>query len=46
MKEAKYSSPCTPTPLRVFTVPSGSNNQDYSCTYPLGIEHASMVEKR
>ena len=25
--------------------PSGTNNQDYSCTYPLGIEHAGMVEK-
>jgi len=30
---------------RVFTIPSGSNNQDYSCTYPLGIEHVGMVEK-
>ena len=28
-----------------FHHPSGSSNQDYSCTYPLGIEHASTVEK-
>ena len=27
------------------TILSGSNNQDYSCTYPPGIEHASMTEK-
>ena len=27
------------------TILCGSNNQDYSCTYPLGIEHVGMVEK-
>ena len=31
-------------PQRVFTTPNGSNNQDYSCTYPLRIEHAGTVE--
>ena len=45
MKEAKDSSLYIPTPLRVFTSPSGPNNQNYSCIYPLGIEHAGMVEK-
>ena len=45
MKEAEDSSLCTPTPQWVFTIPSGCNNQDYLCTYPLGIEHASTVEK-
>ena len=45
MRKAKDSSPYIPTPQQVFTTPSGSNNQDYSCTYPLGVEHAGMVEK-
>ena len=27
------------------TIPCESNNQDYSCTYPLGIEHVGTVEK-
>ena len=45
MKEAKDSSLYIPTPQRVFTTPNGSNNQDYSCTYPLRIEHAGKVEK-
>ena len=45
MKEAKNSSSCTPILQRVFPIPSGSSNQDYSCTYPLGIEHVGMVEK-
>ena len=45
MKEAEDSSLYIPTPLRVFTSPSGPNNQNYSCIYPLGIEHAGMVEK-
>jgi len=45
MKEAKDSSPYIPTPQQVFTTPSGSNNQDYSCTYPPGIQHAGTVEK-
>ena len=31
--------------LGFSTIPSGFNNQDYSCTYPLRIEHAGMVEK-
>ena len=31
--------------LASFHHRSGSNNQDYSCTYPLGIEHAGMVEE-
>ena len=43
--ETEDTSPCTSTPQRVFTISSGPNNQDYSCTYPLGIEHAGMVEK-
>ena len=34
----------TSTAQRVFTIPSGSNNQDYSCTYPPGVEHAGMIE--
>ena len=38
------SSPCTSTPQWVFTIPSGSKNQDYSCTYPLGVEHANTIE--
>ena len=29
----------------VFTIPSGSNNQGYSSTYPPRIEHAGMVKK-
>ena len=33
------------TPQQVSTTFNGSNNQDYSCTYPLRIEHASMVKK-
>ena len=45
MKEAEDSSLYIHTPQQVFTTHSGSNNQDYSCTYPLGIEHADMVEK-
>ena len=45
MQEAEDSSPCTPTPMRVFTTPSESSNQDYSCTYPSGIEHVGTVEK-
>ena len=28
-----------------FHHPCGSNNQDYSCTYPQRIEHAGTVEK-
>jgi len=43
-QEAEDSSPYKPTPQQVFTTPSGSNNQDYSCTYPPGVEHASTVE--
>ena len=43
--EAEDSSLCTSTAQWVFTISSGSNNQDYSCTYPLGVEHASTVEK-
>ena len=31
--------------LSEFSPFSGSNNQDYSCTYSLGIEHVSTVEK-
>ena len=27
------------------TIPCESNNQDYSCTYPLEIEHVGTVEK-
>ena len=27
------------------TIPCESNNQYYSCTYPLGIEHVGTVEK-
>ena len=45
MKEAEDSFLYIPTPQQVFTTPSGSNNQDYSSTYPSEIEHASMVEK-
>ena len=45
MKEAEDSFSCKPTPQQVFTIPSGSNNQDYSCTYPTGTEHSSTVEK-
>ena len=45
MKEAEDSSPYILTPQRIFTTLSGSNNQDYSCTYPLGIDHASTIEK-
>ena len=45
MKKAEDSSLYIPTPQQVFTTHSGSNNQDYLCTYPLGVEHASMVEK-
>ena len=45
MKKAEDSSLYIPTPQQVFTTHSGSNNQDYLCTYPLGVEHAGMVEK-
>ena len=45
MKEAEDSSPYIPTPQWVFTTPSESNNQDYSCTYPPRIEHAGTVKK-
>ena len=45
MKEVEDSFSCKPTPQQVFTIHSGSNNQDYSCTYPTGIEHSGMVEK-
>ena len=44
-QEVEDSSPYIPTPQRVFTTPSGSNNRDYSGIYPLGIEHAGLVEK-
>ena len=27
------------------TIPCESNNQDYSCTYPLAIKHVGTVEK-
>ena len=43
--KVEYSSLCISTPQLVFTISSGPNNQDYSCTYPLGIEHAGKVEK-
>ena len=43
--EVEDSSPYTSTPQWVFTIPSGSNNQDYSYKYPLGVEHAGTVEK-
>ena len=45
MKEVEDSSLYIPTLQRVYTTLSGSNNQDYSCTYPSRIEHASTVEK-
>ena len=45
MKEAEDSSLYIPTPQWVFTNPSGSNNQDYLCAYPPGIEHARTIEK-
>ena len=45
MEEIEDSSPYTPIPQRVFTSSNGSSNQDYSCTYPLRIEHVGMVEK-
>ena len=45
MKEVEDSSLYIPTLQRVYTTLSGSNNQDYSCTYSLGIEHVSTVEK-
>ena len=31
--------------LASFHHPSGSNNQDYLCTYPTRIEHAGIIEK-
>ena len=43
--EAEDFSSCTSTPQQVFTIPSGSNNQDYSCTYPSEVKHANTVEK-
>ena len=43
--KVEYSSLCISTPQLVFTIPSGSNSQDYSCIYPLGIEYASTIEK-
>ena len=45
MKEAGDSSPYIPTLQWVFTTPNGSNNQDYLCTYTLGIEHAGTVKR-
>ena len=43
-QEAKDSSPYLHTLQRVFTTPSGSNNQDYLCTYPPGVEHLGMIK--
>ena len=43
-QEAKDSSPYIHTLQRVFTTPSGSNNQDYLCTYPPGVEHLGMIQ--
>ena len=45
MKEVEDSSPYIPIPQRVFTTRSGSNNQDYSYTYPPEIEYVGMVKK-
>ena len=45
MKEVEDSSLYIPTLQWVYTTLSGSNNQDYSCTYPSRIEHAGTVEK-
>ena len=43
-QEAKDSSPYIHTLQRVFTTLSGSNNQDYLCTYPPGVEHSSTIK--
>ena len=45
MKEVEDSSLYISTPQQVFTTSNGSNNQDYSCTCPPGIEHAGTIEK-